>query len=280
MERSPRWTVGSSFGNAISVPLCNDTTQCLSFLKDGIASCGASLSSEQLHHSHRRSTDVVIQSQHPCDDVLGIRERLARPFVGKISLQPIFLPKILNAGKLVFVIGYDGIAKCQSLRCNQQIVASDGAAGSLKLRPKQPVFPIGWRFEWQDFKCSQNNLQLSRKSGRVLLCGPIAQFGSNNDAGANFVVTNLANVLRNSSVRIPNEIRNNVRIEQVAHQRSPSASGVGSERGGKSSSTGLRVASTARSDLGGRGSMISFSPSFRMTASWVRSSNSRGIRTA
>jgi len=50
--------------------------------------------------------------------------------------------------------------------------------------------------------------------------------------------------------------------------------------GGKSSLSGARVASRARSDFGGAGSIISRVPSFRMMASSPGNSNSRGIRTA
>ncbi len=46
--------------------------------------------------------------------------------------------------------------------------------------------------------------------------------------------------------------------------------------GGKSSGSGARVANTANRDLGGAGSMINRSPSFRMMASSPRNSNSRG----
>src|SRR5260370_31774453 len=89
----------------------------------------------------------------------------------------------------------------------------------------------------------------------------------------------LRDALRHFSLRVADEIRNDVGIEQVTHQGS-TGSGGKSRMGGKSSGSGARDANTANRDLGGAGSMINRSPSFRMMASSPQNSNSRGSRTA
>jgi len=55
------------------------------------------------------------------------------------------------------------------------------------------------------------------------------------------------------------QIGDDVGVEQVTHDRSTGL-GIGSEIGGKSSSSGDNVARTASSDLRGATSIISFSP--------------------
>ena len=85
--------------------------------------------------------------------------------------------------------------------------------------------------------------------------------------------------LRDNPLRIANQIRHDVGVEQVTHYTLADLGGR-SVIGGKSSFIGLRLARTESSDAWGLGSMMSRLPSFRITASSPGKSNSRGIRTA
>src|SRR5262249_8919177 len=83
------------------------------------------------------------------------------------------------------------------------------------------------------------------------------------------------------------EIRNDVGVEQVAHDQRSTGSGGGSSISGNRSSSpssSFHFAITARNAFreppGAAGSIISRSPSLPITASVPGNSNSRGIRTA
>lgn len=120
---------------------------------------------------------------------------------------------------------------------------------------------------------------MSRKFSRPLLFRSVPQLGSNDDACTNLALTDLRNMPRNWTVRMPYELRRDIRVQQVPHQIS-TAPGGASEIGGKSSSIGERASSTFKRDLGEAGSIISHYPSLRIKASSPGSSNSREILTA
>jgi hypothetical protein len=87
-----------------------------------------------------------------------------------------------------------------------------------------------------------------------LLSRPIAQLCSDNDAGANVIFTDLPDSFRNPTLRIANQVRHDVGIEQEAHQMS-TASGFSSAIAGNCSSSGARVASRASKERGGADSI-------------------------
>ena len=68
-----------------------------------------------------------------------------------------------------------------------------------------------------------------------------------------------ANVFCYAALRVANEIGDDVGIQHVTHHSS-TGSGAESQRGRNSPSSGARVATSASSDFGGAGSMISLSP--------------------
>jgi hypothetical protein len=57
---------------------------------------------------------------------------------------------------------------------------------------------------------SKHDFKLGREPWRALLGSPVTQFGGDNDAGTNFPFANLADALRHFSLRVADEIRNEV----------------------------------------------------------------------
>src|ERR1700730_1032527 len=108
---------------------------------------------------------------------------------------------------------------------------------------------IGWRLEGQNYKAPKHRFNLRYEPCRSLLYSPKTQFGCNDDAGTNLRFANPTDVSsRTALLRVMNEIRYDIGIQQVTHQSS-TGSGTGSEIGGKSSSSGARVASVANNPL-------------------------------
>src|ERR1019366_4011605 len=145
-------------------------------------------------------------------------------------------------------------------------VTADHAACPFKLATDLAINGVGWRLEREDFQDPEHGLKLSRQPGRALFRRPKPKFRRDNDAGADTGLANLADALGDATARIPDEVRNDVCIEEIPCQ-SATGSGTGSSTDGKSSSSGVRVASNANKDFGAVGSIISRPPSFRMIAS-------------
>jgi hypothetical protein len=164
------------------------------------------------------------------------------------SPQPILMPKVFNASEFVFVIGNNRVAEGKRMRGNQQIVTANWSPDFLKPRSNQTIDLVSRRFERQNLEGSKHRLELGRQLWRALLGGSITQFGSDDDAGTNFGFSDLADVLRDSALWVANEIRNDICVEQVAHQMS-TGSGRKSSTYGKSSRSGLSVFRTASSDF-------------------------------
>src|SRR5271165_4417303 len=136
------------------------------------------------------------------------------------SSQPILTPKVFNACEFVFVIGSNRVAEGKRMRGNQQIVTANPSPGFLKPRANQTIGLVSGHFERQNLEGSKHGLELGRQLWRALLGGSITQFGSDDDAGTNLGFSDLADMLRDSALRVANEIRNDICVEQVAHQRS------------------------------------------------------------
>src|SRR6185437_6453234 len=102
---------------------------------------------------------------------------------------------------------------------------------------------VGWRLEWQNSERPKHGLELRRELRRALLFSPVAQFRRNNDARADFILADRADFVGDASLRIADQIGNDVRIEAVAHQNS-TPPGSGSRIGGNSSSIGVNLSRT------------------------------------
>src|SRR6266849_1623668 len=194
-------------------------------------------------------------------------------------LKPILAKQAVDPGELPFVVGDDGIAEGDCLSGNEQIITADRSADLFEPGADQAISGIGRHLEGENVQGAKYRLELRREPWRCLLRSPVAQFRGDDDARADLCLAYLADVLGYPALRVSDEVGDNVGIEQVTHQSS-TGSGAKSGIGGKSSSSGTRVSSSASKDFGGVGSMIRLSPSLRMMASSPGSSNSRGMRTA
>src|ERR1039458_4186181 len=77
--------------------------------------------------------------------------------------QPILAGKILDAGEFLFVIGNDGVTKCNRLGRNEQVIRADWLTRLLKPGTQQSVGSICRWFEGQNFKRSEHRLKLGRE---------------------------------------------------------------------------------------------------------------------
>jgi hypothetical protein len=100
---------------------------------------------------------------------------------------------------------------------NKQVIGADGLAGSLKPGADQAIGFIGRRLEWNDVKSAQNGFQLSRQALRPLLRSAIPQLRSDDHTRTHLRLAHLADMLGDAALRAPNEIRDNVGVEQIPH---------------------------------------------------------------
>src|SRR5262249_53663285 len=142
----------------------------------------------------------------------------------------------------------------------------------------RPVFSVGRSVERQDFDLIEQFFNRLQQTSRATLRAAVSQFGSHNDACADVALADFANTRRRLSLRMPDQIGNDVRIQQITRQRTFSGRGTGSTISGKSSSTGFIVLRRATRPRLRTGSITRRSPSRCMIASLPGSSNSTGIR--
>src|SRR4029077_19850412 len=112
------------------------------------------------------------------------------------------------------------------------------------------------------------------------LSASVAQLGGHDDARANVVLADFGDPLCRFTLRIPDQVGNDVCVQHVARQSTFSGSGTGSAISGKYSSSGFIVLSKATSPRLRTGAITRRSPSRCMIASSPGSSNSTGMRTA
>src|ERR1019366_10242610 len=94
--------------------------------------------------------------------------------------QPILVWKVLDPGEFLFVIGHDGVTKCNRLSRNEQVIGADWPTGLLKPGTQQPVGSICGCFEGQNFKRSEHRFKLGREPWRTFFGCPVTQFCGDN----------------------------------------------------------------------------------------------------
>jgi len=133
------------------------------------------------------------------------------------------MTKVLNAGELVLIIIVrdNGVAKCHCVRRNEQIIPikSVDPAFSSRVRIKPYTLSAGIS-KGRTSKAPSTASSWAVSCTEPLLVAPWRNSAANDDAGADLVFSNLADMLRDSTLRVANEIRNDIRVEQEAHQRS------------------------------------------------------------
>jgi len=103
------------------------------------------------------------------------------------------------------------------LRCDQQIVAADLVSRSFKSRAQLAVNAFSGRFECKYFDRSKDGIDLSGQSIRVALYGAIPKLGCDDNTRANRPIPDFKNSLGSAALWIPDNVRKNVRIEQIPH---------------------------------------------------------------
>ena len=133
--------------------------------------------------------------------------------------QPVLAGKFVNPGELAFVVGDERIAEGNGLSGDEQVVAADRLAGPFETGAEQAIGLIGGCVEGQDLKGAEHGFNLRRQPGRSLLGSPIAEFCRDDDAGTDLRFTNFASALRHPSLRIADEVRNDVGVGNNQKQR-------------------------------------------------------------
>src|SRR5262249_10203631 len=95
---------------------------------------------------------------------------------------------------------------------------------------------IGRLIERQHIEPRQNLVDTPGEPHRTTLGGAKAQFGGDDNAGQNISLAALAGAPRDRTLTASHKVRDDVRVEQVAHQMS-TGSGGGSSISGKASSS-------------------------------------------
>ena len=103
------------------------------------------------------------------------------------------------------------------MRGDQQIVAADLVSRSFKSSAQLAVNAFNRRFDCQYFDRSKDGIDLRGQPIRVALYGAVPQLGCDDDARANRPIPDFHNLPRGAALRIPNNVRENVRIEEIPH---------------------------------------------------------------
>ena len=91
-----------------------------------------------------------------------------------LSLKPILAKKAVDPGELSVVVGHDGIAECDSLSGNEQIVTADQPADLFEPGADLAIDGVGWHLEWENVEDAEHSVELHRQLRRCPLRGPVA----------------------------------------------------------------------------------------------------------
>src|SRR5208283_17223 len=163
---------------------------------------------------------------------------------------------------------------------DEQVVRSDRGSPSFQLRTNFPIFRVGRIFQGLHVELSQEVFYRLREPFRAALRAAISKLGRHDDACAHVALTNSGYALCDPAFRVLDQVRNDVRVQQIAGQNIFSGAGGRSSISGKASSRGFIVSRSPNRPRLRVGSSTRRSPSRRMIASSPGSSNSTGIRTA
>ena len=121
----------------------------------------------------------------------------------------------------LFLIGSDNDAICrESVSCDKHVVPTDRRARGLESGSKFSIHSVRRHVEGVDIDSCQNGFDLGRKAIRAFLEGAKAELGSDNDAGANRFFANISDAGEDPPLRVSDQIREDVGVEQVKAQRS------------------------------------------------------------
>src|SRR5687768_1100763 len=157
---------------------------------------------------------------------------------------------------------------------DQEIVAADRCPQSFQRGAYHAVRGVCGDVERQNVYLAQQLLHRLDQPPGSASCASIAQLGCHDDAGADVIFADLGDALRSLALWISDQVREDVRVQQVAGQNTSSRRGTGSTMSGKSSFTGFIDFSKATRPRLRSGSITSRSPSRCMIASLPGSSNS------
>src|SRR5579872_1351090 len=201
--------------------------------------------------------------------------------------QPIFDIQIVNPAEFPYVIRDQDAAEAQGVGCDEHVISTDGPASPLELHSQFCIFPVCAGCKRQDFNPIQDLLNSAGEDARVPLQSAETHLGRHNNAGIQIsplLWRHSTDSFAHPACRIVEEIREDIRVEQVAgHQRSTGSAGRSSREGICSpGGSGSHPAMISRMSLRYTGSRISLPvvPSRRSKASSPGSSKSRGILTA
>ena len=112
------------------------------------------------------------------------------------------------------------------MRCDKQVVRTDNVAFLREMVTKRAVVAIRQRLRWQDLERGPEKFDPFGKCPGLRFLRVVAKLGSNDDADADGLFADPGDVLGDRSLRMPNEVGDDIAIEQVAkrHRQSSTSS--------------------------------------------------------
>jgi len=136
------------------------------------------------------------------------------------STQPILTRQLGDSRKLAQMVSHESKSKNDALRGYQQIVAADRLSISFEPCPKTAIFAIDGKRDRQNFHDTKHRFELAREPRGIFLDCTVPEFRCDNDTRADIEIAHLSHSLCCAPLRVPNDIRDDVRVEQEAHYSS------------------------------------------------------------
>lgn len=128
--------------------------------------------------------------------------------------QPIGDDEAIDPLEFANIIGDERRPDGEGVRRNQHVVRADRRTAPLKIGPQPPIMRIGIVAERQYGEQLQYGLQLCGQPGESPSLGAITQLARDDDAGRDIALANLGDVRRNHALRMPDEVRQDIRVEK------------------------------------------------------------------
>jgi hypothetical protein len=135
------------------------------------------------------------------------------------SAQPIFDVERIDAGKLTHVVRYESAPSSQGVRRYQEVVVADLPANALQLRANVTVEYVRWMLERHHCEGSKHAFDFTLQARRPILGSAAPEFTGDDDTGDDLIAPNTTEARRSHPARIPDEVRQDVRVQQMAHAR-------------------------------------------------------------
>lgn len=101
------------------------------------------------------------------------------------------------------------------MRRYQQIIGADGCASTCQVVTDVCVVPVDRGFKREHFHRGENEINAFDEGLRSRFLAAEPKLARDNNAGANASLAELRNSLGDCTLRTSNQIRNNVRVQQV-----------------------------------------------------------------